>query len=275
MRHVSFRPSLLTNEAERKWFARWLRRARRATRELIADVEAGRPLEFKPQIWSDLKEFLLKGPFRGKCAYCESRVTTTDFGDAEHYRPKNGVTCKDADGKTKFVEIGGAAHPGYYWLAYDWRNLLPACVQCNSGSGKMNQFPISDECSHAMNHSAGRTPAALDAIEKPRLLHPYQHQPENFLRFGQDGTIAAAENDPELLGDASIKTYNLTRGDLDITRHEYQEKAWGEFLKALMNDNPPEAAMGKYERGEAPYSLACVQYVKLKYRRAASGLGLS
>jgi hypothetical protein len=174
-----------------------------------------------------------------------------------------------------FIKVGDVAHPGYYWLAYDWRNLLPACGQCNSGSGKMNQFPIAAGCAHAPSHTAGRTPAALDAIERPRLLHPYSHHPENFLRFGQDGTIAAAADDPEQLGQASIETYNLTRGDLNITRHEYQDKAWNEFLKALMNENPPEAAMGKHERGETPYSLACVQYVKLKYQGGARALGLT
>jgi hypothetical protein len=273
LRYVPFRPSHLKDPADRKWFAEWLRRARRATREVIADVDAGKPITFKQKIWSELKAFLLKGPFNGKCAYCESRVTTTDFGDAEHYRPKGGITRKQ-DEKNVPVEYDGKPHPGYYWLAYDWRNLLPACGQCNSGEGKMNQFPIS-RTAHAMSHEVARTPRGLDALEGPMLLHPYYHpHPEKYLRFGEDGTVAAAEDDVTLLGQSSIETYNLKRGDLGISRHEYQEMAWQDLLKALSNDAPISIALKKYDSGEAPYSQACIQYVRLKYKRRASELGL-
>jgi hypothetical protein len=42
-------------------------------------------------------------------------------------------------------------HPGYYWLAYEWTNLLPSCYDCNSfrrhgtmkaGPGKNERFPV-------------------------------------------------------------------------------------------------------------------------------------
>jgi hypothetical protein len=266
MRQVKFKPSHLTDPADRNWFAKWLLRARRATRSAIADAEAGKPVTFNSDIWSDLKQFLLRRHFRGKCAYCESRVTTTDFGDAEHYRPKAGVTQRHG-GKMKTVEYGGKAHPGYYWLAYDWRNLLPACGQCNSGSGKMNQFPIKTGNSHVTSHKIARSPLALDALEVPSLLHPYYHQPEKHLRFGEDGTIAAAPEDTDNMGESSICTYNLWRGDLATTRKEYQEKAWGEFQKAFSNDTPFARAMEKYKNGESPYSLACLHYVKLKFEQ--------
>ena len=59
---------------------------------------------------------------RERLIYCESPVTSTNFGDAEHYRPKKAVTDKKRD----TVQYGVVPHPGYYWLAYDWRNLLPA-----------------------------------------------------------------------------------------------------------------------------------------------------
>src|SRR5215472_5170548 len=135
MRQVKFKPSGLSkvdHQQDRDWFAKWLKRARKATRAVIAQAEAGEKITFTPSIWSDLKAFLLrKDYFDGRCAYCESPVTSTDFGDAEHYRPKGAVTGEDR----KAVEYGGAPHPGYYWLAYDWRNLLPACGQCNSGDG--------------------------------------------------------------------------------------------------------------------------------------------
>src|SRR5690349_1720738 len=56
--------------------------------------------------------------FHGKCAYCESVYRAVDALDIEHYRPKGGVT-EDDD------------HPGYWWLAGVWSNLLPSCPPCN------------------------------------------------------------------------------------------------------------------------------------------------
>lgn len=60
----------------------------------------------------------LENVFHGKCAYCESRYATTAPVDIEHYRPKGRV-------------LGDTSHPGYWWLAMSWENLLPACIDCN------------------------------------------------------------------------------------------------------------------------------------------------
>jgi hypothetical protein len=254
---------MLVEEDDRRWFARWLWRARKATQVAIEQAEAGHVVTFNSSIWGDLKQFLLKKRFDNKCAYCESRVTTTGFGDAEHYRPKRGVTDKRGEA----ILCGGQPHGGYYWLAYDWRNLLPACSQCNSGEGKMNQFPIAAGKVHVTTHKNCRWPKALDALEEPLLLHPYFHDPKKFLRFGEDGTVAPAPGDSSGIGDASIRTYNLHRGDLDIPRKEYQDMAWSEFLKALTTDTPIARALEKYKNGTAPYALACLHYVQLKYEQ--------
>jgi uncharacterized protein (TIGR02646 family) len=56
--------------------------------------------------------------FHGKCAYCESFYASTQPVDVEHYRPKGEVE-------------GVAEHPGYWWLAMEWTNLLPSCIDCN------------------------------------------------------------------------------------------------------------------------------------------------
>jgi uncharacterized protein (TIGR02646 family) len=53
----------------------------------------------------------------GKCAYCESKIFGDGSREVEHYRPKGG--------------IDGIVHPGYWWLAHDWENLLPTCPACN------------------------------------------------------------------------------------------------------------------------------------------------
>jgi len=59
--------------------------------------------------------------FHNKCAYCE-RIEYKP--DVEHYRPKKKVTGSQRN------------NHGYFWLCYEWTNLLPACRDCNSGNGK-------------------------------------------------------------------------------------------------------------------------------------------
>jgi 5-methylcytosine-specific restriction endonuclease McrA len=85
--------------------------------------------------------FIAAGPpFYGKCAYCEAPIRDYQPGDVEHFRPKAGVS--DENGQAVFlfdeegqVQVGAdgkpVEHPGYYWLAYEWTNLLPACAKCN------------------------------------------------------------------------------------------------------------------------------------------------
>ena len=60
----------------------------------------------------------LEALFHGKCAYCESDYAGTQPVDIEHYRPKGEVE-------------GVPDHPGYWWLAAEWENLLPSCIDCN------------------------------------------------------------------------------------------------------------------------------------------------
>lgn len=54
----------------------------------------------------------------GNCAYCESKIGAVGAREVEHYRPKGGIANL-------------AGHPGYWWLAYRWDNLLPTCRDCN------------------------------------------------------------------------------------------------------------------------------------------------
>ena len=120
-----------------------------------------------------------------KCAYCEIRLTPGQKkGDVEHYRPKGRV--RGRDGKlVKVIHEGVMVqHPGYYWLAYDYTNLLPACSACNrraydgsSGlmTGKGDIFPTIDNSWAATRHE-------VDA-EHPALLNPYKDDPALHLSF--------------------------------------------------------------------------------------------
>ena len=57
-----------------------------------------------------------------KCCFCEADFTANGYGDVEHFRPKSGYQT---------VVKGPLIKPGYYWLAYDWSNLLFSCQVCN------------------------------------------------------------------------------------------------------------------------------------------------
>ncbi len=65
----------------------------------------------------------LEALFHRKCAYCESAYDIVQPVDVEHYRPKGAVD-------------GAADHDGYWWLAMDWNNLLPSCIDCNRRRGQ-------------------------------------------------------------------------------------------------------------------------------------------
>jgi uncharacterized protein (TIGR02646 family) len=65
----------------------------------------------------------LEALFHRKCAYCESAYDIVQPVDVEHYRPKGAVD-------------GVEGHDGYWWLAMDWNNLLPSCIDCNRRRGQ-------------------------------------------------------------------------------------------------------------------------------------------
>ncbi|HLC17234.1 MAG TPA: hypothetical protein VJL89_13515 [Thermodesulfovibrionia bacterium] len=152
------------NEPDDEKWKKWRRDCEEGTNKLIDSVNAGN----KPEITDLYKRESIKkeiyfnkqGPFHGKCAYCECYITNFQRGDIEHFRPKLAVTDKNDN---------PIQHPGYYWLAYDWQNLLPSCQICNQPSkigdkkiGKHNRFPVNG------NHA--RTPAEVKD-EKPLLIH--------------------------------------------------------------------------------------------------------
>lgn len=124
---VAFDPPHGLNDEQRIWWDNWLTSAARKQ----AKAKAGAELD--STVWRDLKDWLFENVLNKKCAYCEARVKAVYPGDGEHYRPKGNVTLK-AQGKKQPIThpATGARHNGYYSLAYDWRNLLPACFECDN-----------------------------------------------------------------------------------------------------------------------------------------------
>ncbi len=125
---------------------------------------------------------LLHRMFRGKCAYCEARYIATQPMDVEHFRPKSEVT-----------DFDGSKRVGYYWLAAEWTNLLPSCIDCNrprnhiengkpARLGKDTLFPL------AANSPRAAFGGSIDA-ERPLLLDPCRDRPEQVLRTQRGSSV--------------------------------------------------------------------------------------
>jgi uncharacterized protein (TIGR02646 family) len=154
--------------------------------------------------------------FHRKCAYCETPLPEVGW-DIDHFRPK-GAVAERAD------------HPGYYWLAYEWFNLYPACEACNrrtrdlptwtdrvggDTAGKLTQFPLEDEAGRAF------APAADLGLERPLLLDPCADHPEDHLLYTPHGEVEPAPADPR--AEATIDIFHLRRRRLRDRRKQHMD----------------------------------------------------
>lgn len=264
MNKVQFDPKKLSGAQELFW-KRWKESAEEATAQLLTQADTGTPLKFQPMIWSRLKAWLLDNFFHGKCAYCESHFAASSYGAADHYRPKGRVTER-MGGKHSLRALTGEKHPGYFWLAYDWKNLLPCCDKCNTG-GKLSYFPIEGTRCFALSSEA--TSDYLDISERPLLLHPYhggKNHPRRHLQFHRKGYIKARNR--SLKGKTSIEIYNLKRSELRRRRRQSQINSWNWFLK--LQDAPKKKRMRFYQKlkqSKKEHSAACLDYIKLKIEK--------
>lgn len=167
----------------------------------------------------------LEALFHGKCAYCETYYASQAPVDIEHYRPKGGVE-DDPD------------HWGYWWLAADWMNLLPSCIDCNrrryqvlptpdtaslvelraSGkpiwqTGKENAFPVMPG-TRAFGLGSDLDQEVL--TERPYLLDPCRDTPDDHLEFLVDSPIPFGLVLPRRLEAGSPDAFLLMATGADI-----------------------------------------------------------
>ncbi|MBM3766758.1 MAG: hypothetical protein FJW32_15315 [Acidobacteria bacterium] len=243
----------------------------------------------KTKVWTELKHHLFEEVFLQKCAYCETRGVGF-YPDAEHYRPKASVVnVSDSGGRSKprcaLPDGRTIDHPGYFWLAFHWRNLVPSCKTCNTGAGKGTQFPTSkpNEFLVALSNAelaalhevpiestrfAGHYylgPEDLDEREEALLLNPLnpkekQHEPLAHLVFGVRGIVTARDNSRR--GLHSIRTYNLKYELLRQARQEAQENAWRQYgMDLAMDTSLTGVDRAKLSSGDRPYSEAIRQFI--------------
>ncbi len=218
------------------------------------DYRSGRKeLSFKRDIYAakSVKNALIKAQ-HGKCAFCESMVRAVAHGDVEHFRPKGGYQQRREDDLQK---------PGYYWLAYEWTNLLFSCQICNQ-QGKKNLFPLAKPRRRAKSHHDDL------ATEEPLLVDPAQVDPELHIGFHDE---VAFPRSGSRLGKASIEVLGLNRSDLLEDRRTYlailkrlddlREVLWRDMVtgvaaseELLEQLRKIDAHLGSCKRDEAEYA---------------------
>ncbi len=156
--------------------------------------------EFNGKIYSakSVKNALLKAQYN-KCCYCESKFLSTSYGAVEHFRPKGAAKQKHGQREE---------YPGYYWLAYDWDNILVSCERCNS-SHKGNLFPLAGQGKRAQSH--------YDDVkaEQPLFVNPAREDPRRHIRFRGEVAIPITK-----MGRETIQGMGLRRSDLEEDRRE-------------------------------------------------------
>lgn len=185
-----------------------------ARADAVADGKTGTELEdiclkarhtainSRSSVWSAAQE-ALRNASHDKCWYCEIREDRSDK-PVDHFRPKNSVM----EDKT---------HPGYTWLAFEWKNFRLSCTYCNSKrrdleggtkGGKQDHFPIIPPPSYARS--------AADPSEHPQLLDPVDDGDTKLLTFLVNGFPHPANDDIRTIErvEASIELYHLKQVSL-------------------------------------------------------------
>jgi uncharacterized protein (TIGR02646 family) len=201
-----------------------------------------------------------------KCCYCERRRDMNRESDIDHFRPKAEVTM-------------APNHKGYWWLAYDWKNLLFCCRYCNQ-SYKLNHFPVPDE-----GKRVGGAAQPL-AQERAYLLDPCSDDddPEScFTYYVKELRLAAGEKEflvyvqprpdddwKKQRAGKTIEVLGLNRTDLLEERGKCVEKLRMLVIKMhaarqiMARDKESEAAGEIYQATRASQSFAgfCREYFR-------------
>jgi uncharacterized protein (TIGR02646 family) len=186
-----------------------------------AEYRSGeRKFDADRRLYSDesVKDTLMDAQHK-KCCYCESKLPPTSYGDVEHYRPKGAV--RQAPGQSE-------EYPGYYWLAYDWSNLLVSCTPCNLRKGTL--FPLMDPDARVRSHQEN-----LEA-EQPLFIHPAMEDPRDHIRFRGDTPEPRTPR-----GQVTIERLGLRHTKLEEARRERLAvlESYRETLELLADTDKP------------------------------------
>jgi len=183
-------------------------------------------------VWSRAKAALAEASFE-KCWYCECKQERSDL-HVDHFRPKGRVS-------------GEANHPGYWWLALDWRNFRLACTYCNcvrhdsktdEVAGKGDKFPLLTppprmrQPKDPQDRSKLLDPVIRDDVEKLTYLRNGLPQPKSTDENSEDWDRA----------EETIDVFHLRETRLKRAREELAIEIEDDF----------KVADDCYERGDMP-----------------------
>jgi uncharacterized protein (TIGR02646 family) len=225
--------------------------------ELVLEARH-KAINAKSSVWR-AAEGALRVASYGKCWYCESSQDRSDK-PVDHFRPKNSVS-------------EAAGHPGYWWLAFDWRNYRYSCTYCNSKrrdvdggteGGKQDHFPILAPPPHARSET--------DPQDRAKLLDPTDDRDTKLITFLPNGFAYPKQTDAVSIDrvDESINLYHLDHGPLvkrrkrvadDISQHVENANA-ASNLGDQANYRFHKKEIIKRVRGNADYSSAARVYLQ-------------
>ena len=193
-----------------------------------------------------------------KCCFCESRVTHISDGDVEHFRPKAAW----------LDDVHGLKKPGYFFLAYDWNNLLLSCQACNQRA-KGNHFPI-------LNSGIRTTiSSAYDySLEYAIFINPTNEDPEISITFFEE--IPQGIN---YRGRKTIEYLQLDRFSLNEARKEKLKDLFAlkNVVESIKNNNDREKAEEILRRRVHEIldeNLQYVSMVKANFEEYVDGMDL-
>ena len=205
---------------------------------------------FDAKVWNAAKDKLRRVQ-HCKCAYTEA--TLEDVKHVEHFRPKGSV--RNQKGSQRH-------HPGYFWLAYEWENLLLTNAQVNID--KSDCFPLAKPSRRAVSPSG-----SLDD-EEPVLIDPAQEDPREHIRFHNDAPYGITDR-----GRGTVDMLGLDQAYLREKRMERLKHL--QALLLLANHPPlmalaaavrldPEAELAKSVQPEAKFSSMAIDFLESQGR---------
>jgi uncharacterized protein (TIGR02646 family) len=196
---------------------------------------------FKTRPWflKDCQEPLM-ALSNGKCAYCETPMSTGSVGDVDSYRPRSRALGLD----------GKSSSDHYWWLTYEWSNMLPSCTACNALKGK--RFPVQRE-----RASVGSLGTAL-LNESPLLLDPCADEPAEHLIFSEDGLVAGTTEK----GRITVEVVGLNRTDLVGLRCDSLSMLKEELQLAVKGNRYKQSDVAALIADEKPFVSARRQFAE-------------
>lgn len=214
---------IFIQEPDSEIWKKWIRDCQEETQKVIGAFDRGE----KPIISDLYKRKAIKNtyfasknaPFYGRCAYCETPIADTQYIQIEHFRPKAGI--KNENGNVVNLKNSSGLetdipHHGYYWLTYDWHNLVPSCAICNQP--KSTIFPVIGNHAQSVGEEVNESPLLINPISDLDEDNPENHLAVDF----ETGIMQPVNDSPR--GRACINLFNLNGRDQILKARKTQQE---------------------------------------------------